>query len=212
MGGISLTRLDEGHSLQDDDWPRITSAVSTLNGAKMFVSDQAGMSVARIRSVARQVQRAEGLSIVVVDYIGLIGAEGGGQNRTLELGRISTALKNLAKELEVPVIVLAQLNRGSTNRPDKRPRPSDLRDSGQIEADADVVILVHRDNDTEQGQNGVTELIVGKCRHAKVGSCLVQQQGQYVRFVPFEGPMPSDEEVEISRSYAKKFKGAMSYE
>lgn len=212
VGGVSLTRLDEGHSLQDDDWPRITSAVNTLNGAKMFVSDQAGMSVARIRSVARQVQRAEGLSIVVVDYIGLIGAEGGGQNRTLELGKISTALKNLAKELEVPVIVLAQLNRGSTNRVDKRPKPSDLRDSGQIEADADVVILVHRDNDTEQGQNGVTELIVGKCRHAKVGSCLVQQQGQYVRFVPFEGPMPNDEEVEMGRSSSSRFKGARNYE
>jgi replicative DNA helicase len=212
IGGVSLTRLDQGHSLEDDDWPRITAAVSKLNGAKLFVNDQAGMTMARIRAVARQVQRQKGLSVVVVDYIGLISAEGGGQNRTLELGKISTGLKNLAKELKVPVIVLAQLNRGSTNRPDKRPRPSDLRDSGQIEADADVVILVHRDHDTEEGENGVTELIVGKCRHAKVGSCLVQQQGQFVRFVPFEGVPPSNEEVEMGRTYATKFSGRKDYE
>ncbi|POQ03675.1 replicative DNA helicase [Pseudomonas syringae] len=205
VGGISLTRIDQGHTLQDDDWPRLTSAVNVLQNAKLFVCDEEGMTAARIRSTARQVQRKEGLSIVVVDYIGLIAAEGAGQNRTLELGKISTALKNMAKELDVPVIVLAQLNRGSTNRTDKKPRPSDLRDSGQIEADADVVILVHRDPDSEQGQNGVTELIVGKCRHAKTGSCMVQQQGQFVRFVDFAGnSYATDEEVEMGRTFANR--------
>ncbi|MEE5083776.1 DnaB-like helicase C-terminal domain-containing protein [Pseudomonas alliivorans] len=214
VGGVSLTRLDEGHTLQDEDWPRITSAVNVLHKSELFVCDEEGMTAARIRATARQVQRKEGLSIVVVDYIGLITAEGAGQNRTLELGKISTALKNMAKELDVPVIVLAQLNRGSTNRTDKKPRPSDLRDSGQIEADADVVILVHRDADSEEGQNGVTELIVGKCRHAKTGSCLVQQQGQFVRFVDFAGnPYATDEEVEMGRtSFASRSKGRNSYE
>lgn len=214
VGGVSLTRLDEGHTLQDEDWPKITSAVNVLHKSELFVCDEEGMTAARIRSTARQVQRKEGLSIVVVDYIGLITAEGAGQNRTLELGKISTALKNMAKELDVPVIVLAQLNRGSTNRTDKKPRPSDLRDSGQIEADADVVILVHRDADSEEGQNGVTELIVGKCRHAKTGSCLVQQQGQFVRFVDFAGnPYATDEEVEMGRtSFASRSKGRNSYE
>lgn len=205
VGGISLTRIDQGHTLQDDDWPRLTSAANVLQNSKLFVCDEEGMTAARIRSTARQVQRKEGLSIVVVDYIGLIAAEGAGQNRTLELGKISTALKNMAKELDVPVIVLAQLNRGSTNRTDKKPRPSDLRDSGQIEADADVVILVHRDPDSEEGQNGVTELIVGKCRHAKTGSCMVQQQGQFVRFVDFAGnSYATDEEVEIGRAFANR--------
>ncbi|KTB99072.1 replicative DNA helicase [Pseudomonas sp. ICMP 10191] len=205
VGGISLTRIDQGHTLQDDDWPRLTSAVNVLQNSKLFVCDEEGMTAARIRSTARQVQRKEGLSIVVVDYIGLIAAEGAGQNRTLELGKISTALKNMAKELDVPVIVLAQLNRGSTNRTDKKPRPSDLRDSGQIEADADVVILVYRDPDSEEGQNGVTELIVGKCRHAKTGSCMVQQQGQFVRFVDFAGnSYATDEEVEIGRAFANR--------
>ncbi|RMP26227.1 DnaB domain-containing protein [Pseudomonas amygdali pv. lachrymans] len=214
VGGVSLTRLDEGHTLQDEDWPKITSAVNVLHNSKLFVCDEEGMTAARIRSTARQVQRKEGLSIVVVDYIGLIAAEGAGQNRTLELGKISTALKNMAKELDVPVIVLAQLNRGSTNRTDKKPRPSDLRDSGQIEADADVVILVHRDPDSEEGLNGVTELIVGKCRHAKTGSCMVQQQGQYVRFVDFAGnPYATDEEVEMGRtSFASRSKGRAAYE
>lgn len=198
LGAVDLTRLDEGHSLKDEDWPRITSAVSVLHKARLYVCDQAGMTVARIRSIARQCQRHEGLDVIVVDYITLIAGEGG-QNRTLEVGKISTALKNLAKELKVPVIVLAQLNRGPTNRPDKRPRPSDIRDSGQIEQDADVVILVHRDADTDEGANGVTELIVGKCRHGKPGTCLVQAQGQFVRFVPFGGKPPSDEEVEMGR-------------
>ncbi len=105
------------------------------------------------------------------------------------------------------MVVLAQLNRGSTNRPDKRPRPSDIRDSGQIEQDADVVILVHRDLESEEGQNGVTELIVGKVRHARVGSCLVQQQGKYVRFVDFEGKPPTNEEVEMGRPFASQYKG-----
>lgn len=198
LGSVDLTRLDEGESIQDDDWPRITSAVSQLHTARLYVCDQAGMTVARIRSIARQCQRREGLDVIVVDYITLINGEGG-QNRTLEVGRISTALKNLAKELKVPVIVLAQLNRGPTNRPDKKPRPSDIRDSGQIEQDADVVILVHRDADSEEGANGVTQLIVGKCRHGKPGDCLVQAQGQFVRFVPFGGKPPSDEQVEMGR-------------
>lgn len=205
IGAVNLSALDSG-DLNDDDWPRITSAVSVLNKAKLFVNDQAGMTVARIRSIARQCQRREGLSILLIDYIQLITAESN-SNRSLEVGKISTALKNLAKELKIPVVVLAQLNRGSTNRPDKRPRPSDIRDSGQIEQDADVVILVHRDMDSEEGQNGVTELIVGKVRHARVGSCLVQQQGKFVRFVDFEGKPPTNEEVEMGRPFASTYKG-----
>lgn len=212
LGGIDLGTLDSG-DLDDDDWPKLTGAVSILNKAQLFVNDQAGMTVARIRSIARQCQRREGLSVLVIDYIQLISAESS-SNRSLEVGKISTALKNLAKELKIPVIVLAQLNRGSTNRPDKRPRPSDIRDSGQIEQDADVVILVHKDAESEEGQNGVTELIVGKVRHARVGSCLVQQQGKFVRFVDFEGAPPSNEEVEMGRSnYAGKYgKGRKDYE
>lgn len=205
IGSVNLSALDSG-DLSDDDWPKITHAVSVLNEAKLFVNDQAGMTVARIRSIARQCQRREGLSILLIDYIQLIAAESN-SNRSIEVGKISTALKNLAKELKIPVVVLAQLNRGSTNRPDKRPRPSDIRDSGQIEQDADVVILVHCDMESEEGQNGVTELIVGKVRHARAGSCLVQKQGKHVRFVDFAGKLPSNEEVEMGRPFASQYKG-----
>lgn len=210
IGSVNLSALDSG-DLSDDDWPRITSAVSVLNKANLFVNDQAGMTMPRIRSIARQCHRREGLGVLLVDYVQLITAEGN-SNRSLEVGKISTALKNLAKELRIPVIVLAQLNRGSTNRPDKRPRPSDIRDSGQIEQDADVVILVHRDMESEAGQNGITELIVGKVRHARVGSCMVQQQGKYVRFVDFEGKPPTNEEVEMGRPFASQYKGRKNSE
>jgi replicative DNA helicase len=212
IGSVNLSKLDSG-DLEDDDWPKLTGAVNVLNKAKLFVNDQAGMTMPRIRSIARQCQLREGLNVLLVDYVQLITAEGGA-NRSLEVGKISTALKNLAKELKIPVIVLAQLNRGSTNRPDKRPRPSDIRDSGQIEQDADVVILVHRDLDSEEGQNGVTELIVGKVRHAKVGSCMVQQQGKYVRFVDFGGKPPTTEDVEMGRvlKFTGRAKGRKDHE
>lgn len=206
LGGVDLKRLDDG-SMQDEDWPRLTSAVCKINDAPLFVSDKSGLTVARIRSIARQVQRHHGLDIVVIDYIGLIGSDAKAFNRTAELGKISTGIVNIAKELNVPVILLAQLNRDSTKRPGKKPIASDLRDSGQIEADAHCIILVHRDIDSEEGQNGVTELIMPKCRHAPVGSCLVQQQGQFARFVNFAGNREvSQEEVEISRSFAGKYK------
>ncbi|WP_248769155.1 replicative DNA helicase [Pseudomonas sp. MWU12-2345] len=207
IGSIDLRVLDNGQ-LQDDDWPRLTSAVNKIMDAPLYISDKSGLTVARIRSICRQVKRKHGLDVVVIDYIGLIGSDGKAFNRTAELGKISTDIVNIAKELEVPVILLAQLNRDSTKRPGKKPIASDLRESGQIEADAHCIILVHRDMDSEEGQNGITELIMPKCRHAPVGSCLVQQQGQFARFVNFAGNRePSNEEVEMSRPFASQYKG-----
>ncbi|NMZ09242.1 replicative DNA helicase [Pseudomonas proteolytica] len=206
LGSVDLQVLDNGQ-LQDEDWPRLTSAVSKIMDKPLYVCDKSGLTVARIRSICRQVKRKHGLDVVVIDYIGLIGSDGKAFNRTAELGKISTGIVNIAKELEVPVILLAQLNRDSTKRPGKKPIASDLRDSGQIEADAHCIILVHRDMDDEQGQNGVTELIMPKCRHAPVGSCVVQQQGKFARFVNFAGRAPSQEEVEASRPFASQYKG-----
>lgn len=202
LGAVDLRVLDSG-KLEDDDWPRLTSAVNKINGKPLYVSDKSGLTVARIRSICRQVQRKHGLDVVVIDYIGLIGSDGKAFNRTSELGKISTGIVNIAKELDVPVILLAQLNRDSTKRPGKKPIASDLRDSGQIEADAHCIILVHRDMDDEQGQNGATELIMPKCRHAPVGSCVVQQQGRFARFVDFAGREPTQEEVEINRPFSE---------
>lgn len=206
LGAVDLKVLDSGR-LEDDDWPRLTSAVNKIAGKPLYVSDKSGLTVPRIRSICRQVKRKHGLDVVVIDYIGLIGSDGKAFNRTSELGKISTGIVNIAKELEVPVILLAQLNRDSTKRPGKKPIASDLRDSGQIEADAHCIILVHRDMDDEQGQNGATELIMPKCRHAPVGSCVVQQQGRFARFVDFAGREPTQEEVEISRPFSEQYRG-----
>lgn len=211
IGSIDLQVLDNGQ-LKDEDWPRLTSAVSKIMDKPLYVSDKSGLTVARIRSICRQVKRKHGLDVVVIDYIGLIGSDGKAFNRTSELGKISTGIVNIAKELDVPVILLAQLNRDSTKRPGKKPIASDLRDSGQIEADAHCIILVHRDMDSEEGQNGATELLMPKCRHAPVGSCIVQQQGKFARFVNFAGREPTQEEVEISRPFASQYKGRKSNE
>jgi replicative DNA helicase len=210
LGSVDLQVLDSGR-LEDDDWPRLTSAVNKINGKPLYVSDKSGLTVSRIRSICRQVKRKHGLDVVVIDYIGLIGSDGKAFNRTAELGKISTGIVNIAKELEVPVILLAQLNRDSTKRPSKKPIASDLRDSGQIEADAHCIILVHRDMDSEEGQNGATELLMPKCRHAPVGSCVVQQQGKFARFVNFAGREPTQEEVEINRPFADQYKGRKNH-
>lgn len=206
LGSIDLQLLDNG-KLEDDDWPRLTSAVNKIMDKPLYLSDKSGLTVPRIRSICRQVKRKHGLDVVVIDYIGLIGSDGKAFNRTSELGKISTGIVNIAKELDVPVILLAQLNRDSTKRPGKKPIASDLRDSGQIEADAHCIILVHRDMDEEQGQNGATELIMPKCRHAPVGSCVVQQQGRFARFVDFAGREPTQEEVEINRPFSEQYRG-----
>lgn len=210
LGSVDLQVLDNGQ-LQDEDWPRLTSAVSKIMDKPLYVSDKSGLTVARIRSICRQVRRKHGLDVVVIDYIGLIGSDGKALNRTAELGKISTGIVNIAKELDVPVILLAQLNRDSTKRPGKKPIASDLRDSGQIEADAHCIILVHRDMDSEDGQNGATELLMPKCRHAPVGSCVVQQQGKFARFVNFAGREPTQEEVEINRPFADQYKGRKNH-
>ncbi|MBJ2201821.1 AAA family ATPase [Pseudomonas sp. PA-7-1E] len=206
LGSIDLQLLDNG-KLEDDDWPRLTSAVNKIMDKPLYLSDKSGLTVPRIRSICRQVKRKHGLDVVMIDYIGLIGSDGNAFNRTSELGKISTGIVNIAKELDVPVILLAQLNRDSTKRPGKKPIASDLRDSGQIEADAHCIILVHRDMDSEEGQNGATELLMPKCRHAPVGSCIVQQQGKFARFVNFAGREPTQEEVEIGRPFSEQYKG-----
>jgi replicative DNA helicase len=201
VGGIALQRLDDATKMQDEDWPKLTHAVNQLHAAPLYLCDRSSLSMPRIRSEARKVKRQHGLAALVVDYIALIAGEGA--NRTERIATISTALKSLAKELDVPVLVLAQLNRDSTKRTGaaKKPQASELRDSGQIEQDADMVLLVHRDMDSDAGQAGVTELILDKGRQAKLGSCNVQQQGQYARFTDLFTRDFSQDEVEMNRPY-----------
>ncbi|MCV4290872.1 replicative DNA helicase [Pseudomonas capsici] len=202
VGGVQLKHISEGHSMTDNDWPGLTSAVGKLNAAPLVVCDDATLTMRDVRQIARTVKRDHGLGLIALDYIGLIKGEGKAAPRHEQVAEISRSIKRLAKELGVPVVVLAQLNRGPKQRANKRPTKSDLRESGQIEADADVVVLVHRDGESEAGQAGVTELIVDKNRHGPTGFCRVQHQGAYHRFVELVGYSPSDEEVEMGRTFA----------
>lgn len=200
LGSVDIARLDSGVDMQDGDWTGMTAAIAKAKDKPLYICDQPGLTPARVRSIARQVQRAHGLDIVMVDYLGLMQGDSKGRSRTEEVGKISKAMLNLSKELGIPVILLSQLNRDSTKRVGKKPVSADLRDSGEIEADAHCILMVHRDMDTEAGQNGVTEILMTKCRHAPVGSCLLQQQGQFARFVSFAGSREvSQEEVEMGR-------------
>lgn len=202
VGGVQLQHISEGHSMTDGDWPGLATAVSRLDGAPLVICDDASLTLRDIRQIARTVKREHGLGLIAVDYVGLIKGEGRATPRHEQVAEISKGIKRLAKELGVPILVLAQLNRGPKQRANKRPTKSDLRESGQLEADADVVVLVHRDGESEAGQAGVTELIVDKNRHGKTGFCRVQHQGAYHRFVDLIGYTPSDEEVEMGRPFA----------
>lgn len=208
LGGVSLRKLDNPEDMRDDDWANMVGAVAIANNAPLFVCDEPVQTPATIRATARQCQREHGLAGIVVDYLTLVRSDHAGRSRSEEVGKISKAFLQLAKELDIPVIELAQLNRDSTKRVGKKPQSSDLRDSGEIEADASCILMAHRDMDSEAGQNGVTEILMTKCRHARVGSCFVQQEGQYGRFANFTGSLPSDDEVEMGRgSYANRYKG-----
>lgn len=208
LGGVSLRKLDNPEDMRDDDWANMVGAVAIANNAPLFVCDEPVQTPATIRATARQCQREHGLAGIVVDYLTLVRSDRAGRSRSEEVGKISKAFLQLAKEMDIPVIELAQLNRDSTKRVGKKPQSSDLRDSGEIEADASCILMAHRDMDSEAGQNGVTEILMTKCRHARVGSCLVQQEGQYGRFANFTGSLPSDDEVEMGRgSYANRYKG-----
>ncbi|MDH0745754.1 AAA family ATPase [Pseudomonas sp. GD03842] len=199
VGSVQLKHIAEGHSMADSDWPGLTKAVAQLNDAPLIFCDDSTLTLRDIRQICRTVKREHGLGIVGIDYLGLINGESKSASRYEVVTDVSKGIKRLAKELGIPILLLAQLNRGPSARASKKPTKSDLRDSGQIEADADVVILVHRDGESEAGQAGVTELIVDKNRHGPTGTCRVQHQGAYHRFVELIPGSFSDEDVEMNR-------------
>lgn len=200
LGGIQLRKLEEPKHMDDGDWASVESAAAQTRSAPLYINENPSLTASRIRAIARKCQRDHGLAGVVVDYLGLIQPEGKSRSRAEEVGASSKAMLRLSKELGIPVILLAQLNRESTKRKGNKPQSSDLRDSGEIEADASCILMVHRDAETDEGRNGLTEILMTKCRHARVGSCVLQQQGEFGRFADFKGnKLPSDEEVEMSR-------------
>ena len=169
---IDSHRLMSGH-IADRDYSRISHALERLSGMRLFIDDTANIGVLEMRAKSRRLQAEHGLSLVVVDYIQLMSARGRYENRTLELASISRSLKGLAKELNVPIVVLSQLSRAPESRSDHRPQLSDLRESGALEQDADVVILIYRDDAYNRDPNnpdaGTAELIVAKQRNGPTG-------------------------------------------
>ncbi len=175
----SIGRIDQGHlrtgKLTDEEWPRLTDAIERLRTVSLHIDETAGLTSSELRANARRLARRCGkLGLIVVDYLQLMtgSSSGDGENRATELGEISRGLKMLAKELQCPVIALSQLNRGVEQRTDKRPMMSDLRESGAIEQDADIIMFIYRDDyyNKDSKDPGVAEIIIGKQRNGPTGA------------------------------------------
>lgn len=187
LGRVELQKLRSGR-LDEADWPRVNSAVSLLTQqSKLFIDDTPGLTPSELRARARRLKREHGLSLILIDYIQLMQLGGTSENRATELSEISRALKGLAKELDVPVVVLSQLNRSLEQRTDKRPVMSDLRESGAIEQDADVIMFIYRDEvyDEESPQKGTAEVLIRKQRNGPTGTVRLTFLGHYTRFENF---------------------------
>ena len=186
-GRIDQQRLRTG-KLTDEDWPRITSAISILSETRMLIDDSPGLSPVDLRARARRVVKEHGqLGLIVVDYLQLMQVPGNKENRTAEISEISRSLKSLAKELNVPVIAISQLNRGLEQRADKRPVMSDLRESGAIEQDADIILFIYRDEVYNENtpDKGIAEVIIAKQRNGPIGKVRLTFLGKYTRFENF---------------------------
>jgi replicative DNA helicase len=183
LGHIDQHKIRTG-KLDDDDWPRLTSAVSLLDAAPIFIDDTPALSPIELRARARRLKREHNLGLIVVDYLQLMQVTNTRENRTNEISEISRNLKALAKELEVPVIALSQLNRSLEQRTDRRPVMSDLRESGAIEQDADVIMFIYRDEvyHEDSPQKGLAEIIIGKQRNGPIGKVTLTFRGQFTRF------------------------------
>lgn len=185
----SLARIDQQKvrtgQLAESDWPRISTAVGLIDGAPMYIDDTGGISPTEMRARVRRLKREMGgLDIIIVDYLQLMSVPGFKENRTNEMSEISRGLKQLAKEMNCPVVALSQLNRGVEQRDNKRPRLSDIRESGGIEQDADVIVFLYRDEyyNPESQDKGKAEIIIGKQRNGPTGTANATFLGQYTRF------------------------------
>ncbi|WP_213864476.1 replicative DNA helicase, partial [Vibrio crassostreae] len=197
----SLSRVDQTKirtgQLDDEDWARISSSMGILMDKKnMYIDDSSGLTPTEVRSRARRIAREhDGISMIMIDYLQLMRVPSLSDNRTLEIAEISRSLKALAKELNVPVVALSQLNRSLEQRADKRPVNSDLRESGSIEQDADLIMFIYRDEvyNPDSSLKGIAEIILGKQRNGPIGSVRLTFQGQHSRFDNYAGPAFDDE-------------------
>ena len=197
LGRIDQTKVRTGQ-LEDEDWARLSSAIELLNTkGKMYIDDGSGLTPTEVRSRARRVAREHGgLSMIMVDYLQLMTVPGLSENRTLEIAEISRSLKALAKELKVPVVALSQLNRSLEQRADKRPVNSDLRESGSIEQDADLIMFIYRDEvyNDDSPDKGTAEVIIGKQRNGPIGRVRLTFHGRYSRFDNYAGSARFEED------------------
>lgn len=184
LGRIDLKRFISGR-LHDEDWPRLATAISLLQDKNLVIKDTGNITPYDIKQIARRQARKYGkLGLIVIDYLQLMSSGAKSENRNQELTEISRALKVLALELKVPIIALSQLNRGVESRMDKRPFMSDLKDSGAIEQDADIVLMIYRDEvyNKESPSKGVAEVIIGKHRNGETGTIKLNFLGKFSRF------------------------------
>ena len=186
IGRVNQKSLRTGR-LSDDDWDRIKKALDMLRNAPIFIDDAPSLKPTEVRARARRLKREHNLELLVVDYLQLMQVEGSNENRTTEISRISQSLKSLARELNIPVVALSQLNRSVEQRADKRPMMSDLRESGAIEQDADVIIFIYREEayDRETPNKGLAEIIIGKQRNGETGKVRMIFKGEFTRFENF---------------------------
>ena len=186
LGQIDQTRLRTG-SLDDLDWPKLTSAMNLLHKSKIFIDETPALSPSELRARARRLKREHDIGLIVVDYIQLMSVPGTKENRATEIAEISRSLKAIAKELNIPVVALSQLNRALEQRPNKRPVMADLRESGSIEQDADLIIFIYRDEvyNQETPEKGKAEIIIGKHRNGPTDTVILTFQGQWLRFVNY---------------------------
>lgn len=197
----SLSRVDQTKirtaQLNDEDWARMSNTMAMLKDKdNLFIDDSSGLTPMDVRTRARKLARDKGgISLIMIDYLQLMRVPSLSDNRTLEIAEISRSLKALAKELEVPVVALSQLNRGLEQRADKRPINSDLRESGSIEQDADLIMFIYRDEvyHEESTEKGIAEIIIGKQRNGPIGTSRLTFQGQFSRFDNYAGPAVDDQ-------------------
>jgi replicative DNA helicase len=183
LGSVDQSRLRRG-PYQDEDWARINSAIGQMRDAPIFIDDAGALTPTEVRARARRLKREHGLGLIVIDYLQLMQVAGTKENRATEISEISRSLKALAKELSVPVIALSQLNRSVEQRVDKKPVMSDLRESGAIEQDADVIMMIYREEvyDPNSTRKGIADIIIAKQRNGPVGDIQLTFVGKYTRF------------------------------
>jgi replicative DNA helicase len=184
IGRIDQTRIRNG-KLEQEDWPKLSKAVTKLKDVPLYIDDTPALTPTEVRSRSRKVMREHGqLGMIMLDYMQLMQVAGSNEGRTAEISEISRSLKALAKEFDCPVVALSQLNRSLEQRPNKRPVNSDLRESGAIEQDADVILFIYRDEvyNEDSPDKGVAEVIIGKQRNGPIGHCKLAFIGQFTRF------------------------------